>query len=324
VAQVGVSARGRVIVVGSVNVDLVLRLPRLPAPGETVLGGVLAYHPGGKGANQAVAAARAGADVHLIGAVGASDGADSLAGLEAEHIDVTRVLQAGAPTGLAAILVDEHTGENSIAVASGANDLLTPDTVERALLALAARPADVVVLSFELPGPAVQRAAELSRSAGAQLIVNPAPARPDLIALLNGAIATPNQHELAAYLRAGRTDRGQHVSSVQPASGLPGAEASQLSARTGGPVLVTLGADGAVLAAHGQTEHFAAYPVDAVDTTGAGDTLSGVLAAGLAAGLPLRDAMRRAVAAAALSVTKAGARTGMPSAAAIDAVLAAS
>jgi ribokinase len=315
----GASARGRVIVVGSVNVDLVMRLPRLPAPGETVLGGVLERHHGGKGANQAVAAARAGARAHLVGAVGAEDGAESVADLRAEGIDVTRLLRVDAPTGHASILVDAGTGENSIGVAPGANDLVTPGVVDAALQAVGLQPADVVVLSFELAGPALHTAAEHARRAGSQLVVNPAPARPGLTEVLTGAIVTPNQHELAVYQRAGQTHRGRHVSSVPPAS-RPAAAALALSARTGGPVLVTLGAEGALLAEQGGTEHFPGHQVDAIDTTGAGDTLTGVLAAGLAARLPLRESVRRAVAAAALSVTKAGARTGMPDADAIAAL----
>src|SRR5262245_56384232 len=120
----GAGSAGRVIVVGSVNVDLVMRLPRLPAPGETVLSGVLERHHGGKGANQAVAAARAGASVAMIGAVGAADGSSSLADLQAEGVDITHVLRAAGPTGHAAVLVDAGTGENQIAVAPGANDLV--------------------------------------------------------------------------------------------------------------------------------------------------------------------------------------------------------
>jgi ribokinase len=319
----GAGGTGRVVVVGSVNIDLVMRLPALPGPGETVLGGVLARHHGGKGANQAVAAARAGADVVIVGAVGREDGSASVAELQAEGIDVTHVLRADAPTGTAAILVDAQSGENLIAVASGANELVTADVVDAALTAIALQPADVVVLNFELPGPALERAAEISRGVGAHLVVNPAPAMPGYTAVLTGAVATPNQHELAAYLRADLTDRGRHVSCVPPASrpaGSPAEGALALSARTGGPVLVTLGADGALLAAAGKTEHFAGHRVEPVDTTGAGDTLTGVLAASLAAGYPLRDAARRAVAAGALSVTKAGARAGMPSAAEIDAL----
>ena len=253
------SGAGRVIVVGSINVDVVLRLPALPGPGETVLGGELARHHGGKGANQAVAAARAGGHVHMIGAVGADDGTDSVRELAAEGIEVTQVQRVAGLTGLAAVLVDERTSENMIAVASGANGLVTAEVVTAALTATALQPADVVVLSFELPGPSLERAAEISRGAGARLLVNPAPAQPELLEVLAGALATPNQHELAVYVGAEPTDRGRRPLTAPPATGLvgPAAEtALALSDRTGGPVLVTLGADGALLAADGQTEHF--------------------------------------------------------------------
>jgi ribokinase len=298
---------GRVIVVGSINVDLVMRLPRLPAAGETVLGGVLARHHGGKGANQAVAAARAGADVHMVGAVGARDGFDSVRELTSEGVDVTHVARCDGPTGHAAVLVDQSSGENQIAVAPGANDLVTADIVDDALEALGLRPADVVVLSFELPATPLRLVADLAKYYGARLVVNPAPALPDRADMLSSAITTPNQHELAAYLAEAVPDAA--------------AGALALSGRTGGPVLVTLGADGAVLAGDDRTERFAGHRVDAVDTTGAGDTLTGVLAASLAAGMPLRASVRRAIAAAALSVTKAGAREGMPAAAEIDRLL---
>jgi ribokinase len=300
---------GRVIVVGSINVDLVMRLPHLPKAGETVLGGVLDRHHGGKGANQAVAAARAGADVYMIGAVGARDGFDSVRELTSEGIDVTHVARSDGPTGHAAVLVDQSTGENQIAVAPGANDLVTVDVVDEALEAVGLGPEDVVVLSFELPKTPLLLAADLARYYGARLVVNPAPAQPDRAGILSSAITTPNQHELAAYLP--ETEPG-----LDAAAG-----ALALSGRTGAPVLVTLGADGAVLAADDRTERFGGHRVDPVDTTGAGDTLTGVLAASLAAGLPLQASVRRAIAAAALSVTKAGARDGMPAAAEIDGLL---
>jgi ribokinase len=179
----------------------------------------------------------------------------------------------------------------------------------------------VVVLSFELPGPSLERTAEICLGAGARLLVNPAPAQPDLVGVLAGALATPNEHELAVYVAGEQSERGRRTLNAPPALGPFGSQAAlALSERTGGPVLVTLGARGALLAADGQTEHFAGYRMEAVDTTGAGDTLTGVLAAGLAAGYPLREAVQRAVAAAALSVTKAGARAGMPTAAEIDAL----
>jgi ribokinase len=303
----GARQLGRVIVVGSINIDLVLRLPRLPGPGETVLGGVLARHQGGKGANQAVAAARAGGRVHMVGAVGTEDGGGSVRDLLAEGVDVTHVARCPAPTGHAAVLVDERSGENQIAVAAGANDLVTVDLVDEALEALQPGSDDVVVLSFELPDTPLRLAADLCRYFGARLVVNPAPAQPDLADVLSSAIATPNEHEVAAYL--GEPGRGA------------AANARALSARTGGPVLVTLGADGVVLATGDEAERFPGHRVDTVDTTGAGDTLTGVLAASLAAGQELRPSVRRAIAAAALSVTRAGARAGMPAAAAIDGLL---
>jgi ribokinase len=303
-------AAGRVIIVGSVNVDLVMRLPRLPLAGETVVGGVLARHHGGKGANQAVAAARAGARVHLVGAVGAKDGLDSIGALEADGVDVTHVLRCDGPTGLAVVLVDSGRGENQIAVASGANALVSVTGVRQALRALGPRAADVVVLSFELPAEPLRAAAQEAVQAGARLVVNPGPVQAGYADLLAGAIATPNAHELAAL---------QAQAQAEPQSGPePSAPAIALARRTGAPVIVTMGADGVLLADQEASEHIVGHRVRAVDTTGAGDTLTGVLAASLAAGYPLRVSVQRAVAAAALAVTKPGARAGMPTAAEID------
>jgi ribokinase len=299
---------GRVVVVGSVNVDLVLRLPRLPARGETVLGGAVTRQHGGKGANQAVAAARAGAHAHLVGAVGSADGQDSVDDLAASGVDVTWVRRAGEPTGLAVVQVADDTGENQIAVASGANAAVSVDDVDAALSALELGPADVVVLSCELAAAPLRLAADLARWTGARLVVNPAPADPDCIDLLIGAIATPNERELAV---------------LTAAPGRPADEAAvALSDRTGGPVVVTLGARGALLAEAGLLEHVPAHHVVVRDTTGAGDTLTGVLAASLAQGRDLRAAVQRAVVAGTLAVTREGARAGMPTAAEIDRLLA--
>jgi ribokinase len=300
-------AAGRVIVVGSINVDLVLRLPRLPVPGETVLGGALTRQHGGKGANQAVAASRAGAPAYLIGAVGSADGQDSIHELAAAGVDVSWVRRTGEPTGLAVVQVADDTGENQIAVATGANAAVSADDVDAALRALDLGPADVVVLSCELPVAPLRLAADVARSRGARLVVNPAPADPDCIELLASAVATPNERELAGLTGVDRPVREA---------------AAALSDRTGGPVVVTLGARGALLADSGQLEHVAAYPVVVRDTTGAGDTLTGVLAASLAQGRELRAAVRRAVVAAGLAVTHEGARAGLPTAAEIDALLA--
>jgi ribokinase len=182
---------GRVVIVGAVNVDLIMRLPRLPAPGQTVLGGELSRAEGGKGANQAVAAARAGAQAYLVGAVGAADGAESLAALAAEGVHVAAVECLAGSTGRAFVLVDD-AGENQIAVAPGANALVSASHVQAALADLHLTTTDVVVLSFEVPAAALRAAAGAAVAAGCQLVVNPAPARPRSLDLLANAIATPN------------------------------------------------------------------------------------------------------------------------------------
>ena len=341
--------RGRVIIVGSINLDLVLRVPRLPRAGETVTGGTLARHHGGKGANQAVAAARSGADGHLVGAVGEDDGQESLDALAAEGVEISAVAKLYAQhTGHAVVIVDKGSGENQIAVAPGANAAVTARHVRRSLGALRITGLDVIVLSFELMDPPLLAAAAAARRAGAALVVNPAPAREYDPGLLRGAVLTPNRRELMALgadranprRMAPREDtpgtdgtqspanaRAESASDAGQEGTLNGgaglaAAASALSARTGGPVVATLGKHGALLADGTSVEHFAGHPVTARDTTGAGDTLTGVLAAGLAEGRDLRVALRRAVAAAALTVTRPGARDGMPAAGEIDALLA--
>ena len=302
---------GRVIVVGSVNVDLVMRLPQLPAPGQTVTGGTLARYHGGKGANQAVAAARAGATAFFVGAVGATDGQPCVDALVADGVDATGIERLSAPTGQAIVLVAEDRGENQIAVAGGANALVPPGHVTAALSVLCLVPGDVLVLSFELPAAAVQAAADSARSAGIDLVVNPSPVLPRSLDLLAGAIITPNAGELAAIVGLAGLSPGE-----------PNATATALARRTGAPVVVTLGSDGALLARPGGTEYFPGYRVAVRDATGAGDTFTGVLAASLAAGQSLPDCVARAVAASALAVTRDGARPGMPTAAAIDELLA--
>jgi len=183
---------------------------------------------------------------------------------------------------------------------------VSEEQVEAALTALKLRPDDVVVLSFELPRTPLRRAADMAHSAGARLVVNPAPARLDYADLLVGAIVTPNAAELAALQRA---QSGQREAALA------------LSARIAAPVVVTLGADGALLAESGEVTRFPAHVIEARDTTGAGDTVTGVLAASLAQGHEAPAAVRRAVAAAALAVTQEGARTGMPTAHEIDRLL---
>ena len=284
-------SRPRVIVVGSVNTDLVVVTERLPAPGETVSGGRFSRHGGGKGANAAVAAARLGAHVTMVGAVGGDPfGDEALELLEREGVETGAVARVGAPTGVALINVDA-AGENQIAVASGANAEVGADAVERAVRA--AGPG-VVLTNHEIPAAARLAAA---RAAQGPVVLNPAPAREladELLAL--GPILTPNAGEAAEL--TGEQD--------------PEAAAAALAERTRAPVVVTLGARGAHARNVSGTFLAPAPAVTPVDTTGAGDAFNGALAVALAEGRDLRDAVRFAVAAAALSTRAEGAREGMP------------
>jgi len=288
------ASAGSVVVVGSINADLVVTLERLPRPGETVTGGTFARHGGGKGANQAVAAARAGAAVRFVGAVGDDDlGAAALEELAAEGIDIGAVARlTGEPTGVALIAVDRE-GRNQIAVASGANARVDAALVERALSDRPPSGHDVCLLGFEIPDDAILAAARAATAAGARVVLNPAPARDLPVELLDlGVLLTPNAGEVTALTNERDPERAGRA----------------LSAESRAPVIVTLGERGALLI---RPEGIALLPaprVDVVDTTGAGDVLSGVLAAGLAAGLDVEAAARRAVDAASASVRVAGAR----------------
>ncbi len=300
---------GRVVIVGSVNVDLVVIAPRLPGPGETVTGGDVARHQGGKGANQAVAAARLGAEVAFVGAIGADDfGAAARAALEAEGIATAHLASVDRPTGVALIVVDEHA-ENLIAVAPGANAALTAPAVDDALAALAIGRGDVVLACREIPPAAVRAALGAARRAGAIAILNPAPADGlDAATLALADVLTPNAAELAVLAGSG-----------------PPAEAARSLLR-GGPAgraaVVTLGAAGALVVRDAGPElALPALPVTPVDTTGAGDAFNGALAASLAAGHALADAARRAIVAGGLATTRQGARGGMPTAAELAAAL---
>jgi ribokinase len=312
-----------VVVVGAINVDLVVAADRLPGPGETVVGPGLERHGGGKGANAAVAAARAGAAVRLVGAVGADDtGRAALAELRAEGVEVGEVaVLDGVPTGVALIVVDS-AGENQIAVGAGANAHVHADAV-RAALARALPGAGCVLVSTEIPGPAVAAAVEEAGAAGVRCVLNPAPVIPVVAELLkHGPLLTPNTGELTDLAAAAGVPVPEPAGSATAASHEVGerelGRVRALMGKTGAPVVVTLGGDGALVAVpDDRAEHVPPWPTTVRDTTGAGDTFNGVLAARLAEGDDLAPAVRVANVAAALSVARVGARAGMPSAAAI-------
>ena len=296
-----------VVVVGSANTDMVVKTAHIPGPGETVLGGEFIMAAGGKGANQAVAAARLGAQVTFVARLGTDVfGDQAVAGYQREGIDTSYIVRdPETASGVALIFVDA-AGENSIAVASGANACLAPADVERASGAIAN--ADVLLVQLEIPIASVRRAVELAHQAGTRVVLNPAPAKeidPALLALVS--IATPNEHEIKVIV--GEAERQRSIDSMLHA----GTET----------VLVTLGRQGVLWARRdGRQELVPAFSVTAVDTTGAGDAFNGGLACALARGLPMAEAIRYANAVGALAVTQMGAQPSMPARTAVEAFLA--
>jgi ribokinase len=318
---------GRVIVVGSVNVDLVVRAPRLPSPGETVTGGSYERHHGGKGGNQAVASARLGRPTLFVAAIGDDDfGIDARAALVAEGVDVFGVEELPRQaTGVAVILVGEN-GENLIAVASGANAELTPVFVRDRLARLGPLRGDVVLMCNEIPQETVREALRVARAAGATTVFNPAPAagiERETIDLAD--IITPNRGELVTLLGAtGPASVARGTAAITKAAG--GLLAHGRTPGVRQAVIVTLGRLGAQLvhvddSGKVVSEEVPAPEVEAIDTTGAGDAFNGALAVALAAGRPIGEACRWAVTAGALATTRVGAREGMPTAAALLATL---
>lgn len=285
-----------ILVVGSSNIDLVASVDRLPSRGETVLGYRFAQSFGGKGANQAVAAARAGAEVAFLSKLGAdANGRLIEQHLAAQGLSRPILLRdAEFPTGVAMILVD-HSGENQIAVVPGSNGRLTPaDLRQHRELIAGAR---VLLLQMEIPRETVFEALRLGRECGLTTILNPAPAAPlpsDLLRLVD--ILTPNESE--AQVLTGSTD--------------PAEAAQILTGRGVGTVVVTCGANGAFLTTGNDVTHIPGFLVETIDSTGAGDAFNGALACAVAEGVPLKSAIERANAAGALATTGRGAQESMP------------
>jgi len=301
----------KIVVVGSFNMDLVVRLPAIPRPGETLLGGVFATYPGGKGANQAVAAARLGGEVTMIGRVGADAFGDQLLAMaKAEGIDTRFVgVDGEAATGVALIEVDSQ-GQNSIAVASGANFTLTAAEVAAAFDRIGH--IDLLVMPLETPLETIATAAELARKAGARVVLNPAPAQHLPTELLkNIDVLIPNEHE-AAFMA------GIAIGSPQEAR----EAAAHLLGRGPRSVIVTLGSRGALIAEAAAGDPIftpaAAFSVRPVDSSAAGDAFVGALAVALGDGRTLPDAAAFASAAAAISVTRIGAQPSLPGRAEVE------
>jgi ribokinase len=291
-------------VIGSVNADIVLRVESLPGPGATVRAGPPVRSGGGKGANAAVAAARDAAEVLLVAAVGRdADGLSSLDELRRDGVDTSAVaVLDGQPTGGAVICVDA-AGENFVIVSAGANAALTSRHVESGLAGL--RATDVCTVNFEIPEAAVIACLHAARAYGVRVLLNPSPVRPlPAEAFSDDVILVLNAGELEALTEAEDLER----------------RVAQLRAQGCGAVVVTLGSEGVHISADGD-RRVAAFPVRAVDTTGAGDTFLGVLAGATASGATLDAAVTRAAAAAALATTAVGARAAMPCREAIDALL---
>jgi ribokinase len=291
----------RLAVLGSLNMDLVVRAPRIPAPGETIIGHDLRSVPGGKGANQAVAAARLGAQVSMIGRVGADAHGDALlSNLDGAAVDAAFVIRdRQVPSGVALIVVDEE-GQNSIVVAQGANGRVSPADVDAAEAVIAG--ADGLILQLETPIDAVSRAARIARDNGVKAILNPAPARPlssSLLACVD--ILIPNESETA--LLTGRP--------VETREDLEAAAAG-LHALGVETVVLTLGPRGALLSHAGEMQRVPAFEVKVVDTTAAGDAFVAGFTVALSEGKAPREAVRWGNAAGALAATRLGAQSSLP------------
>lgn len=297
-----------ITVVGSINLDLIATVERLPAPGETMRSDSYKSAPGGKGANQALAAARAGGEVRMIGAVGKDAFAtEALACLKEGNVQLSGVREAAAATGIALIFVDGH-GENVIVVASGANDTVLAGDLAKAHFAKG----EVVLLQHEIPLATVEATLAAVSQAGGTSVLNTAPFRAEAAKLL----------AMADYVVANETEFDLYADSLKLAGEQRDARMADFVARTGKTVIVTLGKDGVIAATPLGALNVPALAITPVDTVGAGDTFCGYFAAGLAAALPLKDALRRAAVAGSLACLKPGAQPAVPYAQQVDEVLA--
>ncbi|MCP4310111.1 MAG: ribokinase [Bacteroidetes bacterium] len=293
----------KILVVGSSNTDLIIKVPEIPRPGETLLGGEFMTFPGGKGANQAVAVARAGGDVVFIAAVGDdSYGTDAVKGYKLDNINTEDVkICKGVPSGIAMITISAQ-GENAITVASGANAKLLPDDLDEAEEAFVE--ADYMLVQLETPLETVAKAIHLCGELNTRVILNPAPAAELSDEILSGAhIITPNETEAERLTGIRVEGEGDALKA-----------ASALHARGVNTVIITLGSEGAFVSdpASGLVKMIPGFKVTATDTTAAGDVFNGQLAVALAEGSSMEEAIRMAHAAAALSVQNLGAQSSIP------------
>jgi ribokinase len=304
--------RNGVAVVGSINADLAAFGSPLPRPGETVIGSDFSLVLGGKGANQAIAAVRAGAPTYMIGAVGEDMFGDlTLNTLAADGIDVSSVRITDASTGIAHIRVDAVSGQNDIMIIPNANHQLTAEDVEASLRDLRDR-VSIVLVQLEIPLEVVQRVAEVCQACDMGLVLDPAPAQPIPAAVWHGvSVVKPNELEAEVLT-------GIHVTDLSSAE-----QAARWLFDQGVAIaIITLGERGALLVGPDGVAEYPAFPATPVDTTAAGDAFSGALGASLARGTSLPEALRRGLAAGALAVSVRGASPSLPTAAAVDAFLA--
>lgn len=291
----------KIVVVGSCNTDMVIKADRLPIPGETILGGTFFMNPGGKGANQAVAASRMGGNVTLISKTGNDVfGKQSVMLYTAENIKTDYIFSDPKhPSGVALITVDSH-GENCIVVASGANAYLNPSDIDKASAEIES--SDLVLMQLEIPIETVEYVAEMANKKGIKVILNPAPARALSNNLLkNLYIIIPNKSEAEIL-------SGIKVSDIESAK----QAADIISAKGVDIVVITLGSQGALIKEYAEYHFVEAFKVDAVDTTAAGDTFCGSVCVGLSEGRSILDSVKMAARSAALTVTRMGAQASIP------------